>query len=526
MTTGQRWTMVAAILGSSVVFLDGLVVAVALERIGRELPASVVGVLEGQTYISTGYFATLAAFLILGGALSDRYGRRRLFTIGLVGFGVTSACCAFAPTMELLIVARLFQGVAGALLVPGSLAVITATFEGEERARAFGIWAAATSATNVLGPLVGGVLIGLTWRAAFLINVPLLLVALWATRRHMAESRDEEAGSGFDWLGACIAVVAVGGLTLGIVRGQQRQWEDPLAFAALVVGIVGVVAFPVRMARARNPLVPLGMFRSRAFATINLSTFLIYGALYSVLGFQSLFLQAVLGYSPLAAAALTIPMGILLAVLSTRVGTLAGRLGPRRFLVLGPALMALGLLWFARIPATSAPWQASLAEPSTLVPPIDPVVDVLPYLLLFGIGLSLVVAPLTITLMGSVAVAQAARGSAINNAISRVGQPLLSALVFVVITGAFYASLGRLLPAVDTDSASFRSAVPPLNSPVDGTPAEIVDAARVASTDALHLALVLGAGLLVGGAVVNGIGLRHPDASTAPAEQPASGLEA
>lgn len=526
MTTNQRWTMVAAILGSSIVFLDGLVVAVALEPIGRELPASAVGVLEGQTYISTGYFATLAAFLILGGALSDHYGRRKVFTMGLVGFGVTSVMCGLAPTMELLIVARLLQGVAGALLVPGSLAIITATFEGQQRARAFGIWAATTSAASVFGPIVGGVLIGLTWRAAFLINVPLVLIALWATRRFMAESRDEDAGGDFDWPGAAIAVLAVGGLTLGLVRGQQNQWADPLAMAALAVGAVAVVAFPLRMARASSPLVPLGLFRSRSFATVNLSTFLIYGAIYSVLGFQSLFLQGTLGYSPVAAALTTVPSWILLAVLSTRIGTLAGRLGARRFLILGPVLMALGLLWFARIPATSAPWDATLGDPSSLVPPAATSVDVLPYLLLYGVGLSLVVAPLTTTLMSSVPVAQAGRGSAINNAISRVGQPLVGGLMFVAITAAFYGSLGRIAPNADTSSTAFRAAIAPLNGVAAGSAPELEAAARLASTEAFHIALVLGAALLLAGAVVNGIGLRAADEQAATTAPTATRVEA
>ncbi len=526
MTATQRWTMVAAILGSSIVFLDGLLVSVALAPIGRDLPASVVGVLEGQTYVAAGYFATLAAFLILGGALSDHYGRRKLFTIGLAGFAVTSIMCALAPTLELLIVARLLQGVAGALLVPGSLAIITATFDGPERARAFGIWAAATSATNLFGPVVGGALVGLTWRAAFLINVPLIVVALWATRRHMAESRDETAGASFDWPGAFIAALAIGGLTLGVVRGQQQDWEDPLALVALAVGLVGVVVFLLRMARAPAPLVPLRIFRSRPFATINLSTFLIYGALYTTLGFQALYLQGALGYTPLAAALLTVPIGILLMLLSTRVGTAAGRVGARRFLILGPALMAVGLLWFARIPAASAAWHADLGNPSSLVPPVDTLVDLLPYVLLFGAGLSLVVSPLTITLMASIPVQQAGRGSAINNAISRVGQPLLGALMFVVITGTFYTSLGRLLPTVDTSAPAVRATVPPLNAVAAGSVPELATASRLASTEAFHVALVLGAGLLLLGAVVNAVGLRTREERTVAAEPTSPPVEA
>jgi len=511
MTTQQRWTMVAATLGSAIVFLDGLVVSVALQRIGEELPASVVGVLEGQTYVGTGYFATLAAFLILGGALSDRYGHRRVFTIGLAGFGVTSLFCGLAPTLELLVLGRLLQGVAGAFLVPGSLAIITSTFEGPARARAFGIWAAATSATNLLGPIAGGALIGLTWRAAFFINVPLVLVALWATRRHMAEHRGVDAPTRFDWLGAITAAVAVGGISFGLIRGQQREWDDAVAWAALGLGVLAAVAFPVLMARRADPLVPLDLFRVRGFATINLSTFLIYGALYNTFGFQAVFVQGTLGYSPLAAGLITVPGGLLLTVLSTRVGALAGRFGSRRFLVAGPLLMAVGLLWFARIPATSGAWLADPADPLSLLPPVDVLVDVAPYLLLFGIGLSLVVAPLTTTLMGSVPLRRAGLGSAINNAISRVGQPLLGALVFVAITVAFYSTLGGLVPGTDTSSATLRAAVAPLNAPERGAPPQVAAASRIASTDAFHVALFVAAGLLVAGAVVNGVGLRAKD---------------
>jgi MFS family permease len=227
MTVRQRWTMVAAILGSGIVFLDGTVVNVALKRIGEDLPASIVGVLEGQTYVISGYLATLAALLILAGALADYYGRRRVFMIGLAGFGLTSVLCGMAPNLELLVVFRVLQGATGALLVPGSLSIITATFEGAARARAFGIWASATSATTILGPIVGGFLVdAISWRVAFLINIPLVVIALLATARFMDESRDESATGRFDWLGAFVIAVAVGGLAFGAIRGQEKQWRS------------------------------------------------------------------------------------------------------------------------------------------------------------------------------------------------------------------------------------------------------------------------------------------------------------
>src|SRR6476661_67511 len=221
----KRWILVAAVLGSGIVFLDSTVVNVALPRIGRDLPRSLFGVLEGQSYVYNAYLLTLSTLLILAGALNDYYGRKRMFLYGLIGFGLTSVLCGVAPNMELLVLFRVLQGAAGAMLVPGSLALITANFSGEEQGRAFGVWAGASAATTVLGPFVGGLLVDtISWRAAFLINVPLVAVALWATYRHVPESRDEQASSEFDWLGALIVGLAVGGLAFGAIYGQERNW--------------------------------------------------------------------------------------------------------------------------------------------------------------------------------------------------------------------------------------------------------------------------------------------------------------
>ena len=345
MTTRQRWTLVCTVIGSGAVFLDGTIVNAALKHIGQELPGTFVSVLEGQAYIVGGYLAVLAALLILSGALSDFYGRRRVYALGLIGFAATSALCGLAPTLEWLVIFRLAQGAAGALLIPGSLALITHAFDGIARARAFGIWAAATAALTILGPIVGGAIVDTVgWRVAFLINVPLLAFALWATLTHVAESRDTEATGRFDWLGAAVAALAVGGLAFGVIRGQANAWADPAAWVALGIGFVALVAFPILMARRPHPLVPLELFRSRAFSAVNLATFFIYGGLYVTFFYQAVILQGVLGYSALGAGLAGIPGGIMLALLSTRIGTLAGRLGARRFLVAGPLLMATGLL--------------------------------------------------------------------------------------------------------------------------------------------------------------------------------------
>jgi len=274
---------------------------------------------------------------------------------------------------------------------------------------------------------------------------------------------------------------------------------------------VALVAFPFLMARRPHPLVPLGMFRNRQFATINLSTLLIYGALYVTFGFQSLFLQGTLGYAAFAAGAIGLPTGLLLTFLSTRIGSLAGRIGGRPFLTVGPLINAAGLLWLARIPATSEPWT------SGLIPPVDTLVDVLPGVLLFGIGMSMVVAPLTSTLMSSIPTRNAGLASAINNAISRVGQPLLAAVIFIVVSATFYSSLAAKVPGLDPNDPTLRATVQPLNKPPAGTPPTVVQAANEASTEAFHLAVIVGAALMAAGAAVNFVGLRS--GTSAPAAE-------
>jgi EmrB/QacA subfamily drug resistance transporter len=507
MTTAQRGTLAAAILGSAIVFLDGTLVYLALPRMGAQLESTILGRLEAQTYVTSGYLATLAAFLVLAGALGDFYGRKRMFQVGLVGFGLTSVLCGLAPNLELLVLGRVLQGVAGALLVPGSLSIITSTFEGAPRARAFGIWAAVTSGLATLGPPIGGILVEAAgWRSLFLINVPLVILALIATR-FMAESRDEAATGHFDWLGAIVAVLAVGGLAFGATRGQQQQWQDPVAFAALGVGAVALIAFPFLM-RRKFPLIQLDLFRNRPFSTINLSTLLIYGALYASAGFQALFLQGTLGYTALGAAIIGLPTGILLTLLSTRVGSLSGRLGVRRFLVAGPIVMAAGSLWWLTVPASSTPWTASLGDPASLAPPIDALIGPLPAGLIFGVGISLLVAPLTTALMSSVPVRNSGVASAINNALSRVGQPLVAAAVFIAVSGTFYAALADAAGAEPNapEVRRFEALNPP---PADAPPA-MAEAARSASTDAYHVAVIVSALLLVAGAIVNAVGLREP----------------
>jgi len=515
-TSQKRWILAAVILGSSIVFLDSTVVNVALPKIGQEFPnPQFVGRLEGQSYVYNGYLLALSALLILAGALSDFYGRKRMYVLGLAGFGITSVLCGLAPSMELLILFRILQGAAGALLVPGSLAILTQTFSGEERGRVFGIWAGASAATTLFGPFLGGLLVDfVSWRLAFLINVPLVIFAIYATVRELPEHRASDSGH-FDWLGAFVIAVAVGGLSFGAIRGQERNWTEPLAFVALGIGAVATVAFPILMARSAHPLVPLHLFRSRNFSVTNLSTLVIYGALYVFSYFNSLFLQGTIGYTASASGISGVPSSLFLVFLSARFGTLAGRFGPRWFMALGPAIMGLGVLWLARFPSTSAPWLLNPSKPETILPSAGYLFDLLPSYLLFGIGLTIMVAPLTTALMSSVPAANSGIASAINNAISRVGPQLAGAVIFIALTAAFYTSLGDRVPGLDTSSPELRQQVSPLNPPEASVPPDVVAAAHDASTDAYHLAMLVAAGLLLAGAAVNAVGIRNESTAAA-----------
>jgi EmrB/QacA subfamily drug resistance transporter len=519
--TGRRWTLWAAILGSGIVFLDSTVLNVALPRIGRELPTSVFGILEGQSYIYNGYLLTLSALLVLAGAVNDFYGRRRMFALGLAGFGITSVLCGLAPTMEWLVVFRVLQGATGALLVPGSLALITNTFAGEEQGRAFGLWAGASGVTTILGPVIGGLLVdGVSWRAAFLINAPLVAWALWATFTHVPESRDEQASGTFDWIGATAVALAVGGLAFGAIYGQQRAWRDPLGYIALGAGTVAALGLPVLMTRSRNPLVPPALFRSRNFTMTNLSTLLIYGALYVVFYYTPLYMQGTLGYTAAAAGAATVPGSLLLVFFSSRFGALAGRYGPRWFMAAGPTIMMLGVLWLARAPETSGPWLLRAGAGATILPPGGYVTDFLPAFAVYGMGLTILVAPLTTCLMQSIPARNAGVGSAINNAISRIGPQLAGAVIFVAVTASFYAGLANRVPGLDPSSAEVRARIAPLNRPAAGTPPDQASAAHSASADAFHLAMEISALLLGAGALVNAVWVRNPPPIGPSAPQP------
>jgi EmrB/QacA subfamily drug resistance transporter len=516
--TSRSWTLLAVVIGSGIVFLDSTVVNVALRAIAEQLPASLVGSLEAQTYIVNGYLLSLASLLILAGALGDTYGRRRMFIIGLAGFGVTSLLCGVAPSMELLIAARLAQGAFGALLVPTSLAIITATFEGPERGAAFGTWAAATSALVLLGPPLGGFLVDTWgWRVAFLINVPLVAIGVAIAVAKVAESRNPDAPPRFDWLGAAAIAVAVGGLAYGAIRGQAQNWTDASAWVALLVGAIATAALWPLMTRRRDPLVPPALFASRNFTVTNISTLLIYGALYCLSAFQAIYLQGAIGYTAAASGFAGIPISIALVFFSRTFGRLAGVHGPRLFMAVGPALMALGLLWYVRFPADSEPWLLNVADMGTVLPPAGYFVDVLPGLVLFAVGIAMLVAPLTTALMSSVPTGNSGLASALNNAISRIGPLLATAVIFIAVSATFYGGLADRLPQVDTSAPDTRREFPPLNAPDPAVGEAQRLAARYASTDAYRLAMLIAALLCGAGAAVNAVGIRNEE-TAAPTE--------
>lgn len=505
----RRGTLAAAIIGSSAVFLDATIVTVALRSIASDLPSRTIGAFEGQAYVYNGYLLSLSAVLIIAGALADAYGRRRMFALGFAAFGVASGLCAVAPSIETLVLFRVLQGLGGAFLVPGSLAILAAEFEGADLGWALGAWAGASAVTTILGPFVGGVLVEtVSWRGAFLVNVPIVAAGLWATSRWVRESRAHDASRAFDWGGAVLGALAIGGLSFGMIDGQQRAWADPLAPAALLLGGAALAWFLVHLARGTHPLVPLGFFRVRDFAVTNASTFLIYGVLYVVIYLVPTFVQGTLGYSAAAAGLVTLPTGLLLALLSPAAGRAGARRGPRMFMTVGPLLIAAGLLWLALLPGDPVAWKLDPGNAATFIPPASAMVAFLPWALLQGVGLAVVVAPLTTALMTSLPRRNAGLASAINNAISRVGPQLVGAVVFVMVTAVFYASIARDVPGTDVGAAAFRTAVGPFNPPAPSVGPDVAAAARSASIACFRIAMALAAVIMIGGGALNYAGIR------------------
>lgn len=407
-TAAGRGVVLAAVLGSGMTMLDGTVVNVALHTIGEDLDAS----LQQLQWITNGYLLSLASFILLGGSLGDRFGRRRIFVIGTIWFAIASLLCGIAPTPEILIVARILQGVGAALLTPGSLAMIQGAFVHEDRAKAIGTWSGLGSVAAAIGPFVGGGLVQYaSWRWIFLINLPIAVLTVLVAQRSVPETRDPHAPKEFDTSGAVFVALALGGLTYALI-----EWGSPLAPWALVLTALATVAYVVDERRSDHPMLPLGIFRDRTFSAANAMTLLVYAALGAVLFFLVLQLQTVSGYGALAAGLATLPITVCMVLLAGKGGELGTRIGPRIPMTVGPLVMAAGVLLLSRIGADVTYWT-----------------DVLPGMTIFGLGLALMVAPLTATVLAAAPDEHAGIASGVNNAVARAGSLLAVAALPVVV---------------------------------------------------------------------------------------------
>lgn len=410
MTRTQKIALIISILASFVAFLDGSVVNVALPAIDRELG----GGLATQQWIVDAYLITLGSLMLLAGSLSDLYGRKRIMTYGLLGFGATSLLCAIAPTSEFLIGARALQGIAGALLVPSSLALIIATFSGKAQGKAIGSWTAWTGISFIVGPVLGGFLVdAATWRLVFAINiVPVAICLYMMTRLQTTESHPRVR---LDIWGALLCSLGLGSLVFGLIEQPYYGWTNPLVLATTLGGIAFLFAFLWHERRAKAPMLPLSLFAVGNFRAGNVATFGIYGGLSIATFLLAIYLQQVLHYSALAAGTALLPVTLLMFFLSSRFGSLAGQYGPRLFMTLGPILAGASFLLFAFLPLEPNYW-----------------IHILPGVLLFGLGLSITVAPLTAAILGDIEPSKAGIASAINNAIARIAGLLAIALIGVV----------------------------------------------------------------------------------------------
>jgi EmrB/QacA subfamily drug resistance transporter len=485
------------------VFLDATVVNVALPAISDDLNAG----LADQQWVVEAYALATVSLLLVGGALGDQFGRRRIFELGLIGFGATSVLCAIAPTSAFLIAARGLQGLTGALLVPGSLAILAATFEGAERGKAVGTWTAWTGIATVIGPAGGGAVVeAISWRGIFWVNVPLVIFTVLVTRAHVEESLDPEADRAIDWLGILLSALGLAGPVFALIEQPSHGWSDPLVFIPLIAGVLLFALFVVWESRYRHSMLDLGLFRIRNFAVTNLETLIVYSGLIGAFFFVTLFLQQTVGYSPLAAGFATTPISLILFFLSPVFGRIATSTGPRAPMCVGPIVGGIGLLLLMRVDSNASY-----------------VIDVLPGVLIFGLGLSATVAPLTATALNSVAENRVGVASGINNAVSRVAGVLAIAVLGAVVAGKFTSTVDSNLAEAKlsppAEQAISKAKDNPLQRPdTKGLPpaeaAEVDRATAEGAEDGFHLAMMMAGTLMIVGGVIAGIGLRNPPRET------------
>ncbi len=460
MTQRQRLTLIAAILGSSVATIDGTIVNVALPAIEHDLG----GGLSAQQWVSNAYLLTLGSLILIGGSLGDIYGERRVFSIGLAGFGVFSLCCALAPTIGVLLVARALQGAAAALLMPSSLAVIVAAFSPRERGAAIGAWTAWGAIGTIVGPLLGGWIVdNASWRWIFAINPPLVVLTLVLIAAAVPPARQIRPRR-LDVLGAVLCAAGLGGVVFGLVEEPHFGWGSPAIFGPLLLGVLCLASFVVHERRSADPMIELSLFRIRNFTIGNLETLTMYAGLSILFFFLIIFLQEVAGYSAIKAGLSTVPVTVVMFACSRRFGALADRLGPRLFMGAGPLIAAAGILLLQRTGLHTSY-----------------VSDLLPALLVFGVGLSMTVAPLTAAVLAGAGEQDAGIASGINNAVARV-----AGLVGISVAGVVVAGL--------LGSNTF--------------------ARNAVSVRAFHDAMFICAGLVAAGGVAAAVGIVNPRRET------------
>jgi EmrB/QacA subfamily drug resistance transporter len=421
MTAGQRWTLIATILASAMTFIDGTVVNVALPALQADLHATITDV----QWVVEAYTLFLSALILVGGAMGDQFGRKRVFLFGVVSFTAASIFCGVAPSPRVLILARALQGIGAGFLVPGSLSILSATFDDAERGRAIGTWSGFSAITTALGPVIGGWLIEhVSWRAAFFLNVPLALIVVFLSVRFMDESHDPSRSARIDWLGALLGVAGLGGLVFGLLEWTPLGPSHPLVIGSLALGVACFVMLVVVERRAPNPMMPLHLFRNRTFTLTNVLTLLLYGALGIVLFLLPLDLIEVQHYSATEAGAALVPLAVIMFALSRWAGGLVARVGPRLPLTVGPATAAAGIALFARGTIGASYWSS-----------------VFPAVCLLGFGMTITVAPLTTTVMGAVKTTHSGVASGINNTISRVAGLLAIAVFGVLLARRFDAEV-------------------------------------------------------------------------------------
>ncbi|MFL5895208.1 MAG: DHA2 family efflux MFS transporter permease subunit [Thermoleophilaceae bacterium] len=490
----RQLALVAAIMGSFVAGLDATVVNVALPAIRSDLG----GGLAGQQWISNAYLLTLASLILVGGSLGDVFGERRVFSIGVAGFGIVSVLCAVAPSIGFLVAGRALQGAFGALLTPSALALIIAAFPASERGGAIGSWTAWSAIATVIGPLLGGFLVdAVSWRLIFAINVPFVILTLALISRAVPARPRGMTRPPVDWLGAVLTFLGLAGPVLALIREPRVGWGSPEVWGPGLGGVALLAAFLLHERRASDPMLPLSLFRRRNFAFGNVETFSMYGGLGLTFFFLVLFLQQVAGYNALDAGLALMPATLIMFALSRRVGRLADRFGPRLFMGLGPLTAAAGLAMMMRLGAS-----------------VDYLTDVLPALVVFSLGLTATVAPLTATVLSDADESNAGIASGVNNAIARVASLLAIAAVGAVVAAQFDSALDSRLPAHLSPRAAAVVAQARRETLARVEPARagprVATAVESASVHAFRVGIGISTALVALGGVLGLVGIRNP----------------